>query len=83
MVPAQRYQAEITNMLIDARITLDVLGPGGDVVAGYADGTNAALQGGAYHYESNFGFSGYISATGGRWKNGNDIRGEIQASENY
>ena len=70
-------------MLIDARITLDVLGPGGDVVAGYADGTNAALQGGAYHYESNFGFSGYISATGGRWKNGNDIRGEIQASENY
>jgi VWFA-related protein len=83
MVPAQRYQEEITNMLIDARITLDVLGPSGDVVAGYADGTNAALQGGTAHYESDFGFAGYISATGGRWKNGNDIRGEIEDSENY
>jgi VWFA-related protein len=83
MVPAQRYQEEITDMLIDARITLDVIGPGGDVVAGYADGTNAALQGGTYHYESDFGFAGYISATGGQWKNSNDVRGEIQASENY
>jgi hypothetical protein len=70
-------------MLIDARITLDVFGPGGDMVAGYADGTNAALGYGNFHYESQFGFSGYISATGGKWKNGNDIRAEIHASEEY
>ncbi len=83
IVPAQRYQQEITNMLMDARITLNVFGPGGDIVAGYADGTNAALGYGNFHYESQFGFSGYISATGGQWKNANDVHGEIATSENY
>jgi VWFA-related protein len=83
LVPAQRSQQQITNMLIDARITLDVLGPGGDMVAGYADGTNAALGYGNFHYESQFGFSGYISATGGQWKNGNDVRAEVHDSESH
>lgn len=37
----------------------------------------------SYRFESDFGFSGYISATGGERKNSNDVRGEIQASVEY
>jgi VWFA-related protein len=79
--PAQRYQQEITDLLIDARITLDLIGPGGG-----GDPMNpvaVAQQVDSYRFDSDFGFSGYISATGGERKNSNDVRGEIQTSITY
>jgi VWFA-related protein len=79
--PAQRYQQEITDLLIDARITLDLIGPGGG-----GDPMNpvaVSQQVDSYRFDSDFGFSGYISATGGERKNSNDVRGEIQASIEY
>lgn len=79
--PAQRYQQEITDLLIDARITLDLIGPGGG-----GDPMNpvaVSQQVDSYRFESDFGFSGYISATGGERKNSNDVRGEIQTSVEY
>ena len=79
--PVQRYQQEITDLLIDARITLDLIGPGGG-----GDPMNPAAvsqQVDSYRFDSDFGFSGYISATGGERKNSNDVRGEIQASIEY
>jgi VWFA-related protein len=79
--PVQRYQREITDLLVDARITLDLIGPGG----GGAPMNPAAVsqQVDNYRFDSDFGFSGYISATGGQRKNSNDVRGEIQASIEY
>ncbi len=80
----QHYQQQITNMLVEARITLDVIGPGGDdIKVKSATGWTTPGSVGENRYESNFGFSGYISATGGQWKNGNDVSGEIQASADY
>ena len=79
--PAQRYQQEITDLLIDARITLDLIGPGGG-----GDPMNpvaVAQQVDSYRFDNDFGFSGYISATGGERKNSNDVRGEIQTSIEY
>jgi VWFA-related protein len=80
---AQPYQRVVTDVLVEARITLDVIGPGGDR-------SSLAVQPGAMaqainsiRYESGFGFSGYIAATGGLRRNTNDVRGEIQASVNY
>jgi VWFA-related protein len=80
----QHYQQQITNILVEARITLNVIGPGGDdIKVKSATGWTTPGSVGENRYESNFGFSGYVSATGGQWKNGNDVSGEIQASEDY
>ncbi len=79
--PVQRYQQEITDLLIDARITLDLIGPGGG-----GDPMNpvaVSQEVDSYRFDSDFGFSGYISATGGERKNSNDVQGEIQASVEY
>ncbi len=80
----QPYQRAITDMLVDARITVDVIGPG------LGNATEAAIQPGtvvremsSYHFDSGFGFSGYIAATGGLRKNRNDVRAEIQTSVDY
>jgi VWFA-related protein len=81
--PAQRYQREITDLLVDARITLDVIGPGGLSVTAPMNPALVAQQVESYRFDSDFGFSGYITATGGQRKNGNDIRGEIQTSIEY
>lgn len=80
LTPLQRHVREITDLLLDSRITLDLVGPGGGAEFNptqYAQGLSS------YSFESDFGFTGYISATGGQWKNGNDIRGEIQTSAFY
>jgi VWFA-related protein len=79
--PAQRYQQEITDLLIDARITLDLIGPGGGGTP--MNPVAVSQQVDSYRFDSDFGFSGYISATGGQRKNSNDVRGEIQASIEY
>jgi VWFA-related protein len=76
--PALRYQHEITDLLVDARITLDLIGPGGGGAP--MNPSVVSQQVDSYLFDSDFGFSGYISATGGQRKNGNDVRGEIQAS---
>jgi VWFA-related protein len=78
--PVQRYQREITDLLVDARITLDLIGPGGGQTANPAA---VAQQVDSYRFDSDFGFSGYITATGGQRKNSNDVRGEIQTSIEY
>ncbi len=79
--PVQQYQREITDLLVDARITLDLIGPGGGGAP--INPIAVSQQVDSYRFESDFGFSGYISATGGQRKNGNDVRGEIQASVEY
>jgi VWFA-related protein len=79
--PAQRYQQEITDLLVDARITLDLIGPGGGREPMNLNAV--AQQMNSYRFESDFGFAGYISATGGQRENSNDVRGKIQASVAY
>jgi VWFA-related protein len=79
--PAQRYQQQITDLLIDARITLDLIGPGG--AGAPMNPVAVSQQVDSYRFESDFGFSGYISATGGQRKNSNDVLGEIKASIEY
>jgi hypothetical protein len=71
-------------MLVDARITLDVIGPG------IGSAAEAAIQPGtvvremsSYHFDAGFGFSGYVAATGGLRKNRNDVRAEIHTSVEY
>ena len=68
----QPYQRMIADLLMDARITLDVIGPGGDAPPP-AVGPTAVMQNiERYRFENGLGFSGYIASTGGQWKNGND-----------
>jgi VWFA-related protein len=81
--PFERYSRELTNLLVDARITLDVIGPGGDQPTQGVNGRIVSQYVASYRYESDFGFRGYITASGGQWRNGNDVRGEIQTSVNY
>jgi VWFA-related protein len=82
-VGAQPYQRVIADLLVEARITLDVLGPGGIPPSSAINPYAIAQQINNYHFESDFGFSGYVTSTGGQFKRGNDVRGEIQASVNY
>jgi VWFA-related protein len=81
LTPMELYSREITDVLVDARITLDVIGPGGGPPAENA--ASVAQQISGYRFESDFGFGGYVAATGGEFKDGNDVRGGIQASVNY
>jgi VWFA-related protein len=83
LTPSERYSRELTDLLVDARITLDVIGPGGDQPTQGVNGKLISQYVATYHYESDFGFSGYITASGGQLRNGNDVRGEIQTSVNY
>lgn len=84
MMGAQPYQRVIADLLVEARITLDVLAPGVDGAPPPAvNPAVIAQQINTYRFESDFGFSGYIASTGGQLKKGNDVRGEIQASVNY
>jgi hypothetical protein len=80
---AQPYQRVIADLLVEARITLDVLTPGVNGAQSAVNPATVAQQINNYHFDSDFGFSGYVASTGGQFKKGNDIRGEIQASVNY
>ena len=78
---AERSVREITDLLVDARITLDIVGPG---ISVEQEGPSIGVQQlVSYRFESDFGFSGFVAASGGRWQNGNDLRGEIAESANY
>ena len=81
LTPGERNVREITNLLVDARVTLDLFPPG----IGHAaeEAIAPGEQDPASAFESNLGFTCYIAATGGQFSNGNDIRGEIQQAENY
>ncbi len=81
LTSSERYVREITNLLVQARITLDVLGPGGADPGIQPSLLAEQLQG--YPFESDFGFFGYVAATGGQVTNGNDVLGEITMAENY
>jgi len=83
LTPAERYSRELMDLLVEARITLNVIGPGGDKPTPGVNGRNVSHYVATYRYESDFGFAGYISASGGQWRNSNDVRGEIQTSVNY
>ena len=84
VVGAQPYQRVIADLLVEARITLDVLTPGGGGAPPDAINPAAiAQQINNYHFDSDYGFSGYVTSTGGQFKRSNDVRGEIQASVNY
>jgi VWFA-related protein len=81
---AQPYQRVIADLLVEARITLDVLTPGGGGAPPDAINPAAiAQQINNYHFDADYGFSGYVTSTGGQFKRSNDVRGEIQASVNY
>jgi VWFA-related protein len=78
----------IRNLLVDARITLDVFTPGvidaGEPVAGASEEGNRdlALQRNLIAYSGDLGFSGYVKLTGGRVYTGNDVTGEIASTSN-
>lgn len=79
--PDQTALGVVSDLLIEARITLDLMGPGlGDAAEGALTPEQARVS---YGTKSDFGFASYITATGGRWSNGNDIEGEIQTTESY
>jgi VWFA-related protein len=84
--PFELSVRRIRNLLVDARITLDVFTPG---IAGasQAQGTvGYSSQGSLDHtlsaYTSDLGFSGYIKLTGGFAVAGNDIQGELAETAN-
>ena len=79
--PLDRYVREITDALVDARITMDVFRPGGGPMQGNSNiGYQEAKS---YRFDDESGFTGYVLATGGQMKGGNDVRGEIQTSVRY
>jgi len=86
LTPMQRYTREITDLLIDARITLDLIGPGlqvGVYGQGQGDAGQMAQENTHFGFEDEFGFAGYVHATGGVFKNGNGVAGELEESQNY
>jgi VWFA-related protein len=84
--PFELSVRRIRNLLVDARITLDVFTPG--IASGSrAQGTvGYSSQGSLDHtlsaYTSDLGFSGYIKLTGGFAAAGNDIQGELAETAN-
>jgi VWFA-related protein len=78
----------IRNLLVDARITLDVFTPGvlgeGDPKPGKSEEGNRdiALQRNVVAYSGDLGFSGYVKLTGGRIYTGNDVTGEVASTSN-
>jgi VWFA-related protein len=84
MLGVQPYQRVIADLLVEARINLDVLTPGvGDAPPPAINPAAIAQYNNNYSFESDFGFSGYIASTGGQFKRSNDVRGEIQTSVKY
>ena len=88
ITPLERYIRQITDLLVDARITLDVFYPGIDETPPppiQLLGANpAALSAVAAQAPGpDLGFSSYVSATGGFKRESNDIRGELARSVNY
>ncbi len=87
--PLERYIRQIIDLLVDARITLDVFYPGIDetpppppIGGGQTDPRvlNALV---AQTAGQDLGFASYVSATGGFKRESNDIRGELRSSVNY
>ena len=85
--PLERYIRQITDLLVDARITLNVFYPGIDEtpppptdIQNDNFAINAVIEqsGG-----QDTGFASYVSATGGFKRESNDIRGELTRSVNY
>jgi VWFA-related protein len=84
LTPLERYARDISDALVDARVTLDILGPGiGPDKISSPSARSQQEQTVSYQYESDFGFSGFIHVTGGKWQNGNDVNAEIQTLANY
>ncbi|HEY4355404.1 MAG TPA: VWA domain-containing protein [Acidobacteriaceae bacterium] len=83
--PFLLYVREVTDLLVDARITLDLITPGLQTEsAANSDPLAQALANMSRGpSESDFGFSSYVHITGGLFKRGNDVAGEIQSSETY
>ena len=88
LTPSDIIVRRIRNLLVDARITLDVFTPGiigaGEPIAGASDDGNrdVAIQSNLVAYSADLGFSGYVKLTGGRIYTGNDVTGEIASTSN-
>lgn len=87
--PFELSVRRIRNLLVDARITLDVFTPGIGAPSQpqAAAGTNTASSSATLDHElaayaSDLGFSGYVKLTGGVAKRGNDIQGEVAETAN-
>ena len=87
--PLERYIRQITDLMVDARITLDVFYPGIDLTPPAPfEGQNdpyvlAALTSQIAGNSNDLGFASYVAATGGFTRVSNDIRGELTRSVNY
>lgn len=77
----ERAVHQITDLLGEARITLNVMTPG--EVGRYNGTANLPGQTVSYAFEQDLGFSGYVASTGGQFKHGNDVTGEIRTAEAY
>ena len=74
---------DITDLLIQSRITLTLLGTGPSREDGGAINAGAnryALHPPTGQYEGDFGFAHFIKTSGGTWENGNSITDELQAT---
>ena len=85
--PLERYIHQITDLLVEARITLDVFYPGIDDapppptdISGRDTSLTAAV---IQSVHQDVGFASYVSASGGFKRESNDIRGELTRSVNY
>ena len=85
-----RYIRQLTDLLVDARITLDILTPGtGSLVrtnpsatpsSGMDFASNASASANAYSFNTNYGFNSFVVVTGGTDFRGNDVKGEVVSS---
>ncbi len=81
--PLERYIRQITDLLVDARITLDVFYPGiDDAPPPPLDAISLTAQL-IQSIHQDVGFASYVSASGGFQRESNDIRGELTRSVNY
>jgi len=84
--PFELSVRRIRNLLVDARITLDVFTPGiaapSQPQAPAGTNTEASLDHELAAYTSDLGFSGYVKLTGGVAMRGNDIQGEVAQTAN-
>jgi VWFA-related protein len=86
LTPFERYQREVTDLLVDARITVDLFRPGLEDGRPEVDASRGAQLQSALERISNpsdIGFVGYVQATGGVLRRGNDVNGEVTQAVNY
>lgn len=88
LTPFELYSRQVTDLLVDARVTLDVFRPGTnpgqpevDPSAGKIAQIAASIN--SIGSATSFGFTNYVRATGGESVRVNDVKSEISQTIHY